>query len=138
MDPSAGVFNQSLLDLVVRWVILTALFLALTYFFRDRVMPEGVAGFALSLFILLPANILMGAYLAAVPNLPEAVELPAYLISAFALNFVLLEIFVFLLPGFTVSSQWALLFFDIGLSLASASIRYVPDVAQWVPPGILQ
>lgn len=135
--PSAGVFDQSFLDLVVRWVILTALYLALTYFFRDRVMPEGLAGFALALFVIVPVNVFAGAYISTLPIAPSLV-VPLYLGLVLVTNFVLLEAFIFLLPGFAVSSQWSLLFFAIGLSALSDLVRYIPDVSDLVPPGILQ
>lgn len=137
MDASTGIFDTSFLDLVVRWVILTALYLTLTYFFRDRVMPEGLAGFALPLFVILPVNVFAGAYLSSLAVVPSLV-VPIYLGLILVTNFVLLEAFVFVLPGFAVSSQWALLFFTLGLSICSALVHYLPNVSDLVPPGVLQ
>ena len=135
--PSPGVFDQSFLDLVARWVILTAMFLSLTYFFRDRVMPEGAVGFALSVFVLLPVNVFAGAYVSSM-GVPAALVLLSYMVLVFVTNLVILEAFVFVLPGYAVSSQWALALFAVGLSAASALIRYIPDMADLVPPGITQ
>jgi membrane-anchored protein YejM (alkaline phosphatase superfamily) len=100
-------------------------------------MPEGLAGFALALFVIVPVNVFAGAYVSTLP-IAASLVVPLYLGLVLVTNFVLLEAFIFLLPGFTVSSQWSLLFFAIGLSALSDLVRYIPDVSDLVPPGILQ
>ena len=130
--------DQSFLDLLIRWVVLTAMFLSLVYLFRDRVMPEGAGGFALALFLLLPINVFAGSYFGSADLALEASLVPfAFLGAIAAINFVLLEAFVHLLPGLSVSSQWALLLFVILLSLVSGLVRLMPNLTSLVPPGVL-
>ena len=71
-------------------------------------------------------------------GVPAALVLLSYMVLVFVTNLVILEAFVFVLPGYAVSSQWALALFAVGLSAASALIRYIPDMADLVPPGITQ
>jgi hypothetical protein len=115
-------------DLVVRSIALTFFFLFLTYLFRDKVVIEGFLGYAVIVGLLVPINV----YLNSGGSLPgvDANNLGATAIAVYVLafNIVIGLILNKLLPALSISSLWALLFFLIVFSGASALVRFVPLV----------
>lgn len=49
--------DLDILSIIIRWIGLAAIFLLLTYFFRDRVTLEGFWGYVILLLVLVPINI---------------------------------------------------------------------------------
>ncbi|HNY26826.1 MAG TPA: hypothetical protein PLA90_09425 [Candidatus Sumerlaeota bacterium] len=108
---------------MIQWSLLILAFLALRYFFNDTVNLEGMSGFFLGLFILIPGNVLLHHHLLPMSSMPGLAQMG----SIFLLNLILLLLLTRFAPGLTVSSYGSLAFFAILLSIATFSMRFVPE-----------
>ena len=107
-------------DVIVRWAVMTAMFLILTYLLRDKVILEGMFGFILPIFVLMPLNVLAKDYLELLElDIPANYIPGAHFAVIFVFNSLLLLVFNKVLPGLTVSSDGILLLFAILVSVVS-------------------
>lgn len=121
-----GSFNS--VDLIVRSLALTGVFLLLTYFFRDKVVIEGFVGYVIVLGLLVPINVYLNS--GGGQNIPglEALELREMALTVLLFNIVMGVILNKKLPALSISSIWALLAFMIVFSAASACVSLVPEI----------
>jgi len=117
-------FELDPMNIALRWIGLTAIFLFLTYLFRDRVTLEGFWGYFLLLFMMIPLNVLGGrvGYAMGLPlNRPwifGTVIVP--------LDVVILFIWSRYMPGMTSTSRSSLLLFAILFSAFAIGLHLVP------------
>ncbi|NQU43081.1 hypothetical protein HQ520_07335 [bacterium] len=118
--------DLTLLDAVMRWVLLVLFFLLLTYLFRDKIVLEGPVGYILILFALIPINLLLRDYVAFSFDLPFEATTLLFSLSLIGLNLFILFVINRMLPGLTVSSFLNLFLFSLLFSIASLMVHHVP------------
>ena len=107
-------------DIMVRWIVLVALYLFLTYLFRDKVIVEGFFGFILPVGVLIPINVLAKEYVGFLElDIAENMMPGAYFTAILVFNTISLLIFNKIMPGLTVSSNIALVLFAASFTVIS-------------------
>jgi hypothetical protein len=126
--------NVSILDLLLQWVLLLAVFLFLTAMFRDRVVLEGALGYLLAMVVIVPINLSVRLW---VDNMGLASGQSTWVLMGTILlvNVALLSTLSRALPGLTISGVGATLVFAVLFSAASFLTRYLPALPAF-PGGV--
>ncbi|HUT24925.1 MAG TPA: hypothetical protein VM492_11325 [Sumerlaeia bacterium] len=126
--------DVSILDLILHWVLLLAVFLFLTALFRERVILEGALGYLLAMVVIIPMNLFVRLWVESM-GLDFSQSTWALMGTMLLLNLGLLFVLSRAAPGVTISSIGAMLVFAAALSAASFLIRYLPPLPTF-PGGV--
>lgn len=113
------------MDLLVRWIVLSIFFFLATVPFRTKITVEGASGYLLVLCLLVPLNVCLGGYAGTLPgNIGDTA--PALMVVILVLNIILLLCLSRVLPALTISSNQALILFAIVVTAASYAMHHMP------------